>query len=252
MGMRGNETMMHNFSIKFELFLSYIFQIRYNLNMNTIYVSNKVNYRFDSYLEKLGYKVIMVFDSPYLNKGISSHPDLFMCKLGCQPESAIFFGNPKKPKDPYPHDVIYNAVCTGKYFIHNLALSDKSLLQKAREMDMILIDVHQGYTKCNMVVVDDKSMITSDEGIYKTLIQYPDIDCLLVQPGFVSLPGFSTGFIGGTSGRIGSRVIFHGNLKYHPEFNLINQFIKYRGLETVWFEEFSLTDIGSVIEEKSD
>jgi hypothetical protein len=190
----------------------------------------------------------MVLDSPNLNYGIAAHPDIFMCKMGSHPESPIFFGNSETPKDPYPYDIMYNAACTGKYFIHNLAASDKSLLQRAKEMGMVLVDVRQGYTKCNMVVVDETSLITSDKGIYNTLARYPDIDCLLVQPGHVSLPGFSTGFIGGASGRVGRRIVFHGNLKCHPECSQIIEFIEARGLETIWFEEFPLTDIGSAIE----
>jgi hypothetical protein len=196
----------------------------------------------------MGYQITTIVDNPNLNYGIASHPDLFMCKMGSQPESPVFFGNPELPKDPYPYDIIYNAVCTGKYFIHNLAASDKSLLQRAEQMGMALVDVRQGYTKCNTVVVDENSLITSDRGIYNTLVRSRDIDCLLVQPGYISLPGFSTGFIGGASGRVGRQIVFHGNLKLHPDYTQIKQFIGAKGLETIWFESFPLTDIGSVIE----
>ncbi len=222
--------------------------MRYTFFMNKIYLSNRAHPLFHQHLKHLGYKIITVWDSPSLNSGLASHPDLFMCKMGGDPESQIFFGDTLVPKDPYPQDIIYNAVCTGKYFIHYLKATNKALLQRAKELEMILIDVRQGYTKCNMVVVDSNSLITSDEGIYNTLAQYEDLECLLIQPGHVKLTGYSTGFIGGASGRIGDQVIFHGNLKDHPNYSDITQFIESRGLKVLWFEEFPLTDIGTIIE----
>jgi hypothetical protein len=240
--------MVHNSRNGIELFLSCVSQIRYNLVMNKVHLSIGANPLFYSYLERLGYQIVTVLESPYLNSGIASHPDLFMCKMGSHPKSSIFFGDPKTPKDPYPRDILYNAVCTGKYFIHNLSASDKALLLRAKEMNMILIDVRQGYTKCNTVVVDENSLITSDKGIFNTLVGHSDIDCLLVQQGHVDLPGYSTGFIGGASGRVGDRILFHGNLKCHPDYYQIKQFIEGKGLETVSFDEFPLTDIGSIIE----
>lgn len=226
--------------------------MRYTFVMNKIYLSHRAHPLFHEHLERLGYQIMTVVESPSLNRGIASHPDLFMCKMGVNPESQVFFGEPSMPKDPYPQDIIYNAVCTGKYFIHYLKASDKALLQRAKELEMILINVRQGYTKCNTVVVDSNSLITSDKGIFNTLTQYADIECLLIQPGHVKLTGYSTGFIGGASGRIGDCIFFHGNLKNHPNYSNMKCFIESRGLNILWFEEFPLTDIGSFIESKED
>lgn len=222
--------------------------MRYNSGMNTIYLSKDANPILRSYLWTQGFKILSVLGSPYLDGGIASHADLFMCKMGSQPDSLLFMGDPSIPKSPYPLDIPYNAVCTGTYFIHNLAYSQNALLQKAKELGMNMIHVRQGYTKCNTVIVNENSLITSDQGIYKTLEGHSDIDCLLVQSGHVCLPGYSTGFIGGASGRIGERILFHGNLKAHPNYIQIRQFIETRRLEPVWFPEFPLTDIGSIIE----
>jgi hypothetical protein len=233
---------------KVDIFLSRLQQIRYNSCMNTIYLSKEANPQFTSYLETQGYQIISVWDSPYLDRGIASHADLIICKMGNRPNSPLFIGDPSIPKSPYPLDIPYNAACTGTYFIHHLAYSDNDLLQKAKEMGMNLIHVRQGYTKCNTIIVNENSLITSDHGIYNTLEDHADIDCLLVQSGHVCLPGYSTGFIGGATGRIGDCILFHGNLKAHPSYVQIRQFIETRGLEPVWFPEFPLTDIGSVIE----
>lgn len=216
--------------------------------MNTIYLSRSVNLLLHSYLIGLGYRCTMVERSPFLPSGIASHPDLFMCKLGCRPDSPVFLGERKYPKSPYPYDVRYNAACTGKYFIHNLAVTDSVLRKTADEMGLIPIHVKQGYTKCNIVVLDENSVITSDSGIHKKLNRYADIDCLLIGPGHVALPGFASGFIGGASGRVGDQIVFHGTLAVHPDFSIIRSFIESKGLQPVWFDEFPLTDIGSIIE----
>lgn len=222
--------------------------IRYNRNMNTVYLSREAHPLLHAYLKRLGYRCVIVEKSQFLPSGISSHPDLFMCKLGCRPDSPVYLGEREVPKSPYPHDVGYNAACTGKYFIHNLAATDYGLRQTADEMGLILVDVKQGYTKCNIVVLDDTSLITSDGGIQKELSQYGDLDCLLIEPGHVALPGFESGFVGGSCGRVGNQIIFHGALRAHPNFLSIRYFIESKGLRPVWFDEFPLTDIGSIIE----
>lgn len=115
------------------------------------------------------------------------------------------------------------------------------------------IDVRQGYAKCSIVVVDEDSIITYDQGIAaqcrrlsETDSDYADLSVLLVNPGNVTLQGYSTGFIGGTSGRVGNHTIFNGDLMAHPQGNLIKEFIESRGLKCSWFD-WPLTDIGSII-----
>ena len=71
-----------------------------------------------------------------------------------------------------------------------LSLTNEKLLLAAKEMGMILVDVHQGYTKCSTVIVDETSIITYDEGIIKACSKYPDISVLRVAPGFVRLDGY--------------------------------------------------------------
>ena len=90
------------------------------------------------------------------------------------------------------------------------------------------------------------AVITSDRGIEKALAPYP-IDVLLIRPGHVVLPGFPLGFLGGASGLVGRRVVFHGDLLAHPDFLRIRRFIEERNKEAAWFSGFPLTDIGSIV-----
>ena len=96
---------------------------------------------------------------------VSTHADIHMCQLGLWDDVRLFHGNTAKLGHDYPGNIIYNAVCTGKYFIHSLKYTDPDLLDAAG--DIIRIDVPQGYTRCCCLPVDDSSFITSDEGIAK-------------------------------------------------------------------------------------
>ena len=172
-----------------------------------------------------------------------------MCKMGSGTDSPIYFGDKKILKNEYPKDTVYNGACTGKYFIHLLSETHPTLLKLSRQLGMKEINVRQGYAKCNIVVLDDDSMITGDYGIYQTITRNSSADCLLVSSGNVLLEGFQVGFIGGASGKVGNSIIFHGNLMSHPDSDKIIAFIQSKGLTPVWFESFPLTDIGSIIEE---
>ena len=101
------------------------------------------------------------------------------------------------------------------------------------------------------MVVDEDSIITADRGIWKAAAR-AGVDVLLIERGQVILPGYPYGFIGGASGKVGNTIIFNGDITRHSDFARIKDFIAERGKEMVWFSEYRLTDIGSVIEEPGE
>ncbi len=205
--------------------------------------------------EKMGFNIRLVHTEGIVDGPISDHPDMFMCKLGTAKNSRII-----KCQDPavelsnkYPADIAYNAACTGKYFIHNLKHTAPALLEAATDLGMILVDTKQGYAKCSTVVVDEDSIITYDRGIAEACIEagMKEKNILLIEPGNIELAGYNTGFIGGTSGRIGNVMYFAGNLSEHQNFEEIRSFIEKRKLRAKWFEDFPLTDVGSIIADEN-
>lgn len=214
--------------------------------MNKIYVSSLAHTSLIHYLEAQGNQVIKIQPCNKVYPQIQTHADIYLCSLG----DMVFHGDSDQLCDRYPGDIIYNGCSTGKYFIHNLRYTDSALLEKVNKLHQILIHVRQGYTRCNCLPVDKNSVITSDEGIVKAC-QGKGLDVLHITPGHILLPGFDYGFIGGTGGRVKDAIVFHGNLASHPDFQRIQQFIHCRGLRLISFPEFPLTDIGSIIEEKS-
>ena len=215
--------------------------------MPTIYVSPLTGSPLINALKKQGFAVEFTAAAQNLHPSVAAHPDMLMCKLGAAPESELVFADLSLLTRDYPGDARYNAICLDRYFVHRLDITAPKLLKKASEHGLELINVRQGYTKCSSVVVDGKSIITADNGVASALEKLPGMDVLRVRPGYVMLPGFATGFIGGASGRIGNEVWFNGDITAHPDHSAIRSFIEERGLGIRWFD-YELEDVGSLIE----
>lgn len=214
--------------------------------MSKIYVSKEANSHLIKYLEEQGHKVSLMESKADIDPPISCHPDIYMCQLTSE---EVFHGNPEKLGKDYPSHAIYNGCSTGKFFIHNLKITDCELLEAACGKGLITVHVPQGYSKCNIVVVDEDSIITSDMGIFRSALK-AGLEVLLIEPKQVILHGYPYGFLGGASGKIGDTILFNGDLSKHSDFKEICRFISSRGLKTKYFTEYPLTDIGSIIQEK--
>lgn len=226
---------------------------------NKIYMSSMAFQQVKTYFYENGFDITLLDgnDSPVYDQ-VSTHADIHMCQLGLWENSVIFPGNSTRLRHDYPGNIIYNAVCTGKYFIHNMKYTDKDLLEAVRSWyrnsfpccEPVYINVSQGYTRCCCLPIDDASFITSDEGIFKALKKH-NADVLLIKKGGILLPGFDYGFIGGCAGHIiaeGKRsIIFNGALEYHRDYEKIAAFIKGRDIDIISFKGCPLTDIGSIL-----
>ena len=214
--------------------------------MSKIYLSAEAEECVRDTLSSQGHQIINIVPSPLVDRRIASHADLFFCDLG----QLLFHGEPSRLGRLYPKDIPYNACSTGKYFIHNLKYTDPLLHSEAKKLGQIFIHVAQGYARCSCLPVDADSVITADLGI-ASACRRAGLHVLTIRTGHILLPGFSSGFIGGAAGRIGTQIFFHGDLLSHPDSRAITDFIRERGLEWVSFPEFPLTDIGSLLEEKN-
>lgn len=211
--------------------------------MSMIYLSETSHPLLQRALQVQGHQLFIIRRTGLTYDPVSSHPDMYMCSLGIG--GPVFFGNPDELGPRYPKNVPFNAACTGRFFIHNLKYTSPALLKVTQGIRRI--HVSQGYAKCNIAIIDSSSIITSDKGIWNAC--YNDLDVLLIRPGHIRLQGFSYGFLGGACGRVGNRIFFNGNLKAHPDFKIISSFIESRSLEPVYFPQYPLEDIGSIIEE---
>ena len=218
-------------------------------NAGKIYISENSNSKIREYLTHKGFNLRLIAANEITYLAVCTHADILFCRMGAGQTAEIFEGDPCELGFNYPHNVKFNAVCLDRYFIHNLKYTSPALLERARSMGLELVNVKQGYTKCNTVVVDGSSIITADEGILRVVKNYSDIDALQIRQGFVELRGFEYGFLGGASGRVRDEIVFNGDLSAHPNFEEIRDFIEIRGLSVKYFPEYRLEDIGSIIAE---
>jgi len=220
-----------------------------------IVLANGLEESFYNYIQSKDYKVVKLKESNSTYKAIAKHPDIFSFSLGEQliiaPEITRYFNEDLKKhliwgkseiKRQYPDNICYNVARVGKFAIHNTKYTDPVIKEK---LNCQWIHVNQGYTKCNTLIVNEDSLITSDQSIYKETTK-EGLNCLLIEPEHIVLRGLDYGFIGGASVRINDAIVFYGNISKHPDYPQIKKFIESRNLKIKYFE-FPLEDIGSGI-----
>ncbi len=170
----------------------------YHTMAQKIILSKTARPELASYIEGLGYEVEPFGPIDHVQEPLRCHPDMLLCRLD---RDTVFKGEPARLSPAYPGDIIYNACSTGKFFIHNLKYTAPELLAAADEMGLIRLNVSQGYAKCSTCVVREDAIITYDRGIAGAAAA-AGLEVLVIRPGYVELPGYNTGFIGGASGLV--------------------------------------------------
>ncbi len=240
-------------------------------NINTLQNPNLPEYEVDSVimsglipeavssLINSGIKVFQTKPETNIEDYLSLHADLQFFHY----DKDIFYSSkeirgelgklisPKRIKElirkEYPFDVYLNAVSIGDFLICNNKTISKDILEKAYTDNKTIIDVKQGYSKCSICIVDEKSIITDDESIYRSVSKYLD-DVLLISKGSIFLPGQNYGFIGGTSGKLAkNKIAFCGRIESHSDHNGIIDMLSKHNIEIIELYNNKLTDIGSII-----
>ncbi len=197
-----------------------------------------------------------------LYNAVTGHSDLQIHYLGdkcfaCTPEAFDYYSKifteariiqgVRTLSSNYPDDIAYNIARIGNYAFHNLKYTDRNIRQYYEQIGVETVNVKQGYTKCNMCIVNTNAVITSDMSVAKVLDNY-GFDVLLISQGNIRLTDFPYGFIGGASGLISSdKLAFAGNLYQHPDCNAIIEFCAKYNVQPVSLADCELTDIGSIL-----
>lgn len=147
----------------------------------------------------------------------------------------------------YPNDIAYNIARVGNAAFHNFKYSDDIIRKYFFDNKIKMINMKQGYAKCSICIVDEKSIITSDVGI-SMLAKQNNFDCLLIRPGYIKLWDLNYGFIGGCTGKISeNEMLFCGKITDHPDYVNINKFLYKRDIEAIELVNSELIDLGSLI-----
>lgn len=220
-------------------------------------------------IRKLGYNIVELPGSDILYPEISSHPDIFCCKINekviieekmyerinekIYDKSNIIISKQKLEKK-YPHDVIYNICQIGKNVIHNFKYTNKEALNLIDKCNLNKINIKQGYSNCSIAVIDENSVIVSNEKIANILSENKidvlninwnlDIKLLNCKGTYSNM----TGFIGGAISRLDDYVIVFGDLEKIDKNNIIRSYITKKGLEIIDFKGLDVIDYGGIIE----
>jgi len=238
------------------------------INMKQLIIDKRMRKAEKEKLEELGYNLIETQKSLDVYEEISSHVDIFVCKIGnkiiIEPtqyeliyksiyEKFKIEKGQEKIRNKYPCDIRYNVCTIGKKALHNFEFCDSKIKQELIKQGYELINTTQGYTNCSIAVIDENSAIVTDKGLYK-ILQKHNIDVLYLQyePDIKLLngQGYSNrkGFIGGAISRIEDKIIIFGDLQKIDKEGRIREFISKKGLEILEFEGLDVVDYGGIVE----
>jgi hypothetical protein len=233
-------------------------------SVKVVLIDSRTDKNLIKAIEKQGIEAILVPQCDDLPLPVSSHPDMLCHHLGSNEiviyKNIIDVIGPKlenvgfkviqsdfilKPK--YPYDCALNVARVSDKIIYNPDIIDDTIKLYIEEKGIKIIIINQGYAKCSVCIVNDNSIITADKGIAQ-VAAYNGIDVLLIHSRYINLPGYNHGFIGGTSGKISAdKLCFAGNIKLHPDFDIINDFLHKHEVTAVSLTNDLLYDIGSIL-----
>lgn len=186
---------------------------------------------------------------------ISGHPDIFIfqndTKLIVAPNTPISlieklesneinfeFGS-ENLGEKYPQTSVYNVAYGNGVFIGNNRYCDRKILELSEGKKWI--QSKQSYARCNTLILDSDSIITSEKSLKKDFN-----NTLIINNNEILLPEFDYGFIGGCAGIYKKEIFFTGSLNKHSQGNDIREFCKQKGYTIVELSDGKLMDIGGI------
>lgn len=210
--------------------------------------------------DELSVKVVNVIQNEFLDAPVSLHADILANYVGkslflidkYQTELCNFIkDNGGKyvliddVKSPYPNDCLLNFADIGDYIICNKTILREKTVEFLHNKK--IIDVKQGYSKCSVCICGYNTIITDDKSVYNAVLQYDNINSLLIEKGSVHIDKYDYGFIGGCCGLVDkSFLLFNGDLSTHSDFDKIKNFLYDNGVKYIDIKGKPLTDIGSI------
>lgn len=210
-------------------------------------------------LRWLGIDVLPIEASEKLSQAVASHADL---QLGMLAGDCIAVGKGEKLlqkqletfgfavieseqtlSNSYPQEAMLDFLALGNCIIGNKEIiENKHLLNYSQ-----IIHSKQGYAKCNLAVINEHALITSDVSLAKACIA-EGFDVLQITPGYIELPGYDTGFLGGCCGLIApDQLAVCGDLRTHPDYHRISAFLNKHRVSIITLMQGKLKDIGGII-----
>lgn len=213
-------------------------------------------------LEACGIACLTIPPWPVLDVPVQSHADMLCHPLGgkdvliARGSEHLYLSFQESGFQPsftqnflrreYPGDILLNAVQMGTICFAS-PHCDEQLKEALRKRNIRLIPVNQGYAKCSTVVVSEEACITADPSIGDAAGK-AGFDVLRIRSGFVELPGYPYGFLGGACGKLAKDTLaFAGDLRTHPDADAIFSFLTNHHVSPFSLHGGPLLDIGGIL-----
>ena len=220
-------------------------------------VSNRANEKFFSLLENMKIDYIKSKDNISFNKNYFDHPDisLFYFEKTLYVENSVFSYYKNKLKNINIEsvnsnflknkEVCLNIAFNNRFFFHNEKFTPTDIFKKLSK-NKEYIKINQGYANCSMICFNN-TIITSDIGIYKTLLK-EKINVKLVTTDGILLNGYKNGFIGGTCGFISNdKLLFYGDVTKYKDYDIIKKIADIENVELIFPKNTDFVDLGGII-----
>lgn len=229
-------------------------------NMRYAFCSHAISEKIKTSFAANDVEIIAVPDCPELPSPVCSHADMLLFKvnenlwvvekrtserLDFIPDgiNVITDTFDFHAKLEYPHDIRFNAALISDFLFCREKYISPVILENVNAK---VVDVRQGYAKCSVCTVNDYSFITADLSLKKAGDKC-GLDVLLISPGHILLNGYDYGFIGGASALCGNKIFFFGDIRKHPDYQSIHEFISVRGVEEIILCENQIYDFGGAL-----
>ena len=233
------------------------------MDKKTVLVDERISEDCFKALSDRGFLPVRLPKIPTLPSPIASHTDIIAFKLL---ETVFFskayfdmffdmlsplFGKNIRLSDcsqgvNYPLDAIFNGLLIGDRLFCKADTFSSEIIGAAREKNIKIVPVKQGYPACTALKISENAVITADRGMAKALTS-EGISVLLIESGGISLPPYEYGFIGGAGAADGECVYFFGDVSLHPDSKRIIDFIESQGRMAVSLSSEPLVDLGGMI-----
>lgn len=235
------------------------------INAKVLLLGQKYSDILENPLKRLDIEPVFVPDNSSVDSRLAGHADLSVfhlggekCLLAAELKGSAFEEKlkeiglklsflEKNLDEKYPDDAALNACAVGNVLIYNRSSASGQIVDFFTNANGVMVQTKQGYTKCSVCVVDERSIITADRGI-AAIAECVGLDVLLISQGYVNLPGFDYGFIGGATFKLSAdKLAFTGSLDAHPDKIRILYFLDYKGVKPVFLTDLPVFDIGGAI-----
>lgn len=225
--------------------------------LHKIIVSNCADEKFFELLEKENINYIKSLNNEKFNINYNDHVDLSVLKIDddiCI-ESSVYdyysehfsvFNLKKVDVSNFKNgEMVLNIAKNSKYFFHNEKFTTKEIFEKLKS-NRKYIKINQGYANCSMICFENH-IITSDEGVYKTL-KAEAINVELVTTDGIILNGYKNGFIGGTCGFVTDNILlFYGDVTKYRDYDIIKRIADEENVKILYPKDEDFVDLGGIV-----